>query len=52
MLSETTYNGEKIEDMLCYKVLNVTNDELRIRCYVSPTSVGGIGDIYVFKKVK
>jgi hypothetical protein len=26
ILSETTYNGEKIEDMLCYNVLNVTND--------------------------
>ena len=53
MLSETTYNGEKIEDMLCYKVLNVTNDELRVEnCYISPDTVGGTGDIYVFKKVK
>ena len=53
MLSETTYKGEKIEDMLCYKVLNVTNDELRVEdCYISPDTVGGTGDIYVFKKVK
>ena len=53
ILSEATYNGEKIEEMYCYKVLYVTNDELRvIVSYISPTSTGGIGDIYVFKKVK
>ncbi len=53
MLSDSTYKGEKIEDMLCYKVLNVTNDELRVEdCYISPDTVGGTGDIYVFKNVK
>ncbi len=53
ILSEVTYKGEKIEEMLCYKVLNVTNEELRVEdCYISPDTVGGIGEIYVFKKVK
>ena len=53
ILSEVTYKGEKIEEMLCYKVLNVTNEELRVEdCYISPDTVGGTGDIYVFKKVK
>ena len=50
---ETINFLEKIEDMLCYKVLNVTNEELRVEdCYISPDTVGGIGEIYVFKKVK
>ena len=53
ILSEVTYKGEKIEEMLCYKVFNVTNEELRVEdCYISPDTVGGTGDIYVFKKVK
>ena len=53
MLNTNMREGKKRELMTCFKVLNVTNDELRIEVsYVPPTSIGGIGEIYVFKKVK
>ena len=53
MLNTNMRKGKKLELMSCFKVLNVTNDELRVMVsYIPPSSVGGIGDIYVFKKVK
>ena len=52
-LNTSMRKGEKREIMTCFKVLNVTNDELRVEnCYVSPTTIGEAGEIYVFKKVK
>ena len=53
LLNTSMRKGEKREFMTCFEVLNVTNDELRIRdCYVSPNTIGETGEIYVFKKVK
>ena len=53
LLNTRMRKGKKREFMTCFEVLNVTNDELRIEVsYVPPTSIGGIGEIYVFKKVK
>jgi hypothetical protein len=53
LLNTSMRKGKKREFMTCFEVLNVTNDELRIEVsYVPPTSIGGIGEIYVFKKVK
>ena len=53
MLNTNMRKGKELELMSCFKVLNVTNDELRVMVsYIPPSSVGGIGDIYVFKKVK
>jgi len=52
-LNTSMRKGEKREFMTCFEVLNVTNDELRVRnCYVSPNTIGETGEIYVFKKVK